>query len=154
MLYPRKSWSGRYKPKNKYIDWMLGLQFGHQLWRWPWPWRPWISKVKYYIYYKYIRKNGPIAMQWKKTLGCDHSFWQQNMLRLPLKEKHTYRLNAKHHQFSPWSWPWPFQVYVTSNFSTTSTHPVDLRNAQFILGSTKIYFHFVLFLNAEMAEVL
>ena len=27
-----------HKTKNKYIDWMLGLKFGHSFWPWPWPW--------------------------------------------------------------------------------------------------------------------
>ena len=51
------------------------------------------------------------------------------------------------------SWPWPchFLAYVTSDVSTMSTHPVD--PGSYVFGNLKINFHFLSFLNTEIAPL-
>ena len=143
LLYLSQKWSNCHETKSKHIDWTLGLKCDHRVWPWPWPWS-WNFKVKYGFCY-ISAKNGAIATKRKANISIDlkasnatirfdlgHDldleFSRSNMefatslpkmVRLPLNEKQTCRLNSR-----PQMWPMSLTLAMTLTFEFSRSNVI------------------------------
>ena len=104
LLCLSQKWSDCHETKSKHIYWTLGLKCDHRVWPWPWPWP------------SFSRSNMEFALS------------QPKMVRLPRKEKQTYRLNSR-----PQRWPMGLTLTIAltfefwrSNMTLTFDHTHDL----------------------------